>query len=76
MKMREKAILDGLERKKRDIEERIKKNSEDELRMINKYELKTQELEAEYRVRMKEIQAKEKDFWKKELQLKAKKRQY
>jgi len=55
MKMREKAILDGLERKKRDIEERIKKNSEDELRMINKYELKTQELEAEYRVRMKEI---------------------
>lgn len=53
--MREKAILDGLERKKRDIEERIKKNSEDELRMINKYELKTQELEAEYRVRMKEI---------------------
>jgi hypothetical protein len=76
LKLREKAVLDGLDRKKKDIEEKSRKTSEDELRMISKYEIKTQELEAEYKARMKEIEAKEKDFWKKELELKAKKREY
>jgi hypothetical protein len=37
MKMREKTVLDGLERTRKEIEERSKRNSEEELRMINKY---------------------------------------
>lgn len=33
-------------------------------------------LEAEYRLKMKELENKEKQFWKKELELRAKKREY
>ena len=47
---------------------------DDEKRMINKYEEKMLALEAEHRLKLKEIEAKEKDFWKKELELRAKKR--
>lgn len=37
MKIREKAVLDGLDRKRKEIEDRSKRNSEEELRMISKY---------------------------------------
>lgn len=35
--------------------------------MINNYSLKEKELEIEYNNKMKEIEQKEKDFWKKEV---------
>lgn len=35
--------------------------------MINKYQIKFSELEAEHKAKMKELEAKEKEFWKKEL---------
>ena len=44
LKLREKAILDGLEKKKRDLEEKSKTINETEMKMINKYELRMQEL--------------------------------
>lgn len=44
--------------------------------MINKYELRQQELEAAFRIKQKELEDKEKEFWKRELELKAKKREY
>ena len=44
--------------------------------MINKYEGLSVRLEAEYNSRLKGIEEKEKEFWKKELELRAKKREY
>lgn len=76
LRNREKAVLEGLERKKKELEEKSREISEKEMRMINHYELREKELEAEYRLRMKEMEAREKEFWKKELELKAKKREY
>lgn len=37
LKNREKAVLDGLERKRKDLEEKSKTISETEMKMINKY---------------------------------------
>ena len=50
----------GLERKKKDLEEKAKKIHEDELKMINKYEIKIKEVEAEHKQKMKELENKEK----------------
>ena len=44
LKLREKAILDGIEKKKRDLEDKSKTINETEMKMINKYELRMQEL--------------------------------
>ena len=55
LKLREKAILDGLEKKKRDLEEKSKTINETEMNMINKYELRMQELEQAFRAKQKEI---------------------
>lgn len=57
-----------------ELEERSKEIREDEKKMINKYEEKLMALEGEYRIKVKELESKEKDFWKKELELRAKKR--
>jgi hypothetical protein len=76
LRNREKAVLEGLERKKKELEEKSRDITEKELKMINHYELREKELEAEYRARLREIEAREKEFWKKELELKAKKREY
>lgn len=46
------------------------------MKMINKYELRQQQLEAGFKVKQKELEDKEKEFWKRELELKAKKREY
>ena len=40
MKNREKGILESLERKRRDLEDKAKQVNEDELRMIEKYQRK------------------------------------
>ena len=55
LKLREKAILDGLEKKKRDLEEKSKTINETEMNMINKYELRMQELEQAFRAKQKEL---------------------
>ena len=55
LKLREKAILDGLEKKKRDLEDKSKTINETEMKMINKYELRMQELEQAFRAKQKEL---------------------
>lgn len=63
-----------MNKQKVELEERSKEIREDEKKMINKYEEKLMALEGEYRKKVKELESKEKDFWKKELELRAKKR--
>lgn len=67
-------VLQRLNKQKVELEERSKEIREDEKKMINKYEEKLIALEGEYRIKVKELESKEKDFWKKELELRAKKR--
>lgn len=67
-------VLQRLNKQKVELEERSKEIREDEKKMINKYEEKLMALEGEYRIKVKELESKEKDFWKKELELRAKKR--
>lgn len=67
-------VLQRLNKQKVELEERSKEIREDEKKMINKYEEKLMALEGEYRIKVKEVESKEKDFWKKELELRAKKR--
>jgi len=56
------------------LEEKAKKFSSDEIKMIEKYDRKIYELEVEYKDKISELERKEKEFWKKELEVKSKKR--
>jgi hypothetical protein len=67
LKHREKMVLDRLTKQKEDLEAKSKTIREEEKKMINKYEEKLIALEGEYRKKIKELEEKEKDFWKKEL---------
>jgi hypothetical protein len=44
--------------------------------LINKYEKQILELERSYELKLRELEAREKDFWKRELEVAAKKREY
>ena len=50
--------------------------SSKEQSLINKYEKQMLELERSYEVRLRELEAREKEFWKRELEVAAKKREY
>ena len=67
LKHREKMVLDRLTKQKEDLEAKSKTIREEEKKMINKSEEKLIALEGEYRKKIKELEEKEKDFWKKEL---------
>ena len=62
--------------KKKDLEQKAKKLSKDEMDMIDKYSRLQMEIEVEYKRKVQEVEKKEKEMWKKELELKSKKKEY
>lgn len=46
------------------------------MKMIEKYQRRIKELELEHSRKIKELEEKEKEMWKRELEIKAKKREY
>lgn len=67
LKFREKTVLERLNKQKEDLEQRTKDQRGEEIKMINRHEERLLALEAEYRLKTKELENKEKEFWKKEL---------
>jgi hypothetical protein len=76
LRNREKAVIEGLERKKGDLEEKAHMLSSKEQALISKYEKQVLDLESSYMLRHRELESKEKEFWKRELEVAAKKREY